>query len=213
MNCDRAWLPLYAVTDRTWLNGRTLYEAVEAALRGGATCVQLREKELDFTAFLRGAMELKKLCSHYAVPLIINDSVEIMLESGADGVHIGQDDGDVREIRRRIGPDKLLGVSAHSAEEAVKAERDGADYLGAGAVFVTGTKPDAGSLSHAALRAICASVSIPVVAIGGISQNNLAQLAGSGIDGVAVVSAIFAAEDVETATQKLRATIRHTLGV
>ena len=213
MNCDRAWLPLYAVTDRTWLNGRTLYEAVEAALRGGATCVQLREKELDFTAFLHEAMELKKLCSHFAVPLIINDSVEIMFESGADGVHIGQDDGDVREIRRRIGPDKLLGVSAHSAEEAVKAERDGADYLGAGAVFVTGTKPDAGSLGHAALRAICASVSIPVVAIGGISQNNLAQLAGSGIDGVAVVSAIFAAEDVETAAQKLRATIHHTLGV
>ena len=213
MNCDRTWLPLYAVTDRTWLNGRTLYEAVEAALRGGATCVQLREKELGFTDFLREAAERKKLCSHYAVPLIINDSVEIMLESGADGVHIGQDDGDVREIRRRIGPDKLLGVSAHSVEEAVKAERDGADYLGAGAVFATDTKLDAGSLSHAALRAICGSVSIPVVAIGGISQNNLMQLAGSGIDGVAVVSAIFAAENEETAAKKLRETIRHTLGV
>ena len=213
MNCDRTWLPLYAVTDRTWLNGRTLYEAVEAALRGGTTCVQLREKELGFTDFLREAAELKKLCSHYAVPLIINDSVEIMLESGADGVHIWQDDGDVREIRRRIGPDKLLGVSAHSVEEAVKAERDGADYLGAGAVFATDTKLDAGSLSHAALRAICGSVSIPVVAIGGISQNNLAQLAGSGIDGVAVVSAIFAAENEETAAKKLRETIRHTLGV
>lgn len=213
MNCDRTWLPLYAVTDRTWLNGRTLHEVVEAALRGGATCVQLREKELDNAAFVCEAAELKKLCCHYAVPLIINDSVEIMLASGADGVHIGQDDGDVREIRRRIGPDKLLGVSAHSVDEAVKAEREGADYLGAGAVFATGTKPDAGSLSYAALRAICASVSIPVVAIGGISQNNLAQLAGSGIDGVAVVSAIFAAEDVEAATQKLRETIRHTLDV
>ena len=176
MKCDKNRMLLYAVTDRAWLGTETLYEQVEQALRGGATCVQLREKELGYEEFLREAVELKELCGRYGVPLIINDSVEIMLQSGADGVHIGQGDGDVTEIRKRIGPDKLLGVSAHTVEEAVRAERDGADYLGAGAVFATGTKPDAGSLSHETLQAICRAVSIPVVGIGGISEKNVARL-------------------------------------
>lgn len=211
MRCDRNDMLLYAVTDRAWLGAHTLREQVERALRGGATCIQLREKELDDEAFLREAIELKALCAGYGVPLIVNDRVEILLESGADGVHIGQGDGDVREIRRRIGPDKLLGVSAHTAEQAVRAEREGADYLGAGAVFATGTKPDAGGISRETLREICAAVSIPVVAIGGVSAANVASLAGSGIAGVAVVSAVFAAEDIEGATAALKALTREVL--
>jgi len=213
MKCDRKWMALYAVTDRAWLNGRTLAGQVEAALRGGATCVQLREKELDRAAFLREARELKPVCARYGVPLIINDDVALAIECGADGVHVGQDDADAAETRRRIGPDMLLGVSAHTVEEALRAERDGADYLGVGAVFPTGTKKDAGVLPFETLRDICAAVSIPVVAIGGVSLDNLGALAGSGIDGVAVVSAIFAAPDAEAAARALRAAVRKELGV
>ena len=213
MKCDRKWMALYAVTDRAWLNGRTLRDQVEAALRGGATCVQLREKELDRAAFLREAQELKPLCAQYRVPLIINDDVALALACGADGVHVGQDDADAAETRRRIGPGLLLGVSAHTVEEALRAERDGADYLGVGAVFPTGTKKDAGVLSHETLKEICAAVSIPVVAIGGVSLGNLSALAGSGVDGVAVVSAIFAAPDAEDAARALRAAVQRELGV
>lgn len=204
MNCDRNSLPLYAVTDRAWLNGRTLSEVVEAALRGGATCMQLREKELERSAFLREAVELSGLCRRYHVPLIVNDDVDVALASGADGVHIGQHDAAADEVRRRIGPDRILGVSAQTVEQAVKAERDGADYLGVGAVFSTGTKPDADDVDYRTLKAICDAVSIPVVAIGGITECNLGRLAGSGIDGVAVVSAVFAAEDIESAARTLR---------
>ncbi len=213
MKCDKRWMTLYAVTDRAWLGERTLHEQVEQALRGGATCVQLREKHLDKADVLREAVALKALCGSYGVPLIINDDVEIMLQSGADGVHIGQDDGDVAQIRRRIGPGKLLGVSAHTVEEAVRAERDGADYLGAGAVFATGTKPEAGNLAYETLKAICKAVSIPVAAIGGISAANVTHLAGAGIDGIAVVSAIFAAEDIEHATAALKALTVEALGL
>ena len=213
MRCDKAWMPLYAVTDRAWLRGRTLIEQAEEALRGGATCLQLREKELDDGSFLREAQELKTLCGQYHVPLIVNDNVEIAMECGADGVHIGQHDAAASEVRQKIGPDMLLGVSAQTVEQAVKAEQDGADYLGVGAVFSTGTKPDADDVSFETLKAICAAVSIPVVAIGGISQNNICKLAGSGIDGVAVVSAIFAAGEIEQATKDLRRTVREELGV
>ncbi len=207
MKCDKKQLALYAVTDRAWLNGRTLAEQVEAALRGGATCVQLREKELDRAAFLREALELKPICARYGAPLIINDDVDLALESGADGVHVGQDDADAAEVRRRIGPDKLLGVSAHTVAEALRAEHDGADYLGVGAVFHTGTKTNVSAMSRETLRAICGAVSIPVVAIGGISLDNLPTLAGSGVTGAAVVSAIFAAPDAEAAARALRAAI------
>ena len=213
MRCDKAWMPLYAVTDRAWLRGRTLIEQAEEALRGGATCLQLREKELDDGSFLREAQELKTLCGQYHVPLIVNDNVEIAMECGADGVHIGQHDAAASEVRQKIGPDMLLGVSAQTVEQAVKAEQDGADYLGVGAVFSTGTKPDADDVSFDTLKAICAAVSIPVVAIGGISQKNICALAGSGIDGVAVVSAIFAAGEIEQATKDLRRTVREELGV
>lgn len=213
MKCDKAWMPLYAVTDRAWLRGRTLCAQAEEALRGGATCLQIREKELDEAGFLREALELKSLCARFRVPLIVNDNVELAIRSGADGVHIGQHDAAASEVRRLIGPDLLLGVSAQTVEQAVKAEADGADYLGVGAVFSTGTKLDADAVSFETLKAICAAVSIPVVAIGGISRKNLAQLAGSGIDGVAVVSAIFAAEDIEQATRELRRAVREELGV
>ena len=213
MRCDKAWMPLYAVTDRAWLRGRTLIEQAEEALRGGATCLQLREKELDAGSFLREAQELKSLCGKYRVPLIVNDNVEIAIECGAAGVHIGQHDAAADQVRQRIGPDMLLGVSAQTVEQAVKAEQDGADYLGVGAVFSTGTKPDADDVSFDTLKAICDAVSIPVVAIGGISQKNICALAGSGIDGVAVVSAIFAAGDIEQAAKDLRRTVREELGV
>ncbi len=213
MKCDRKWMALYAVTDRAWLRGRTLAEQAEAALRGGATCLQLREKELDRAAFLREAVALKPVCARYGVPLIVNDDVELALESGADGVHVGQDDADAAETRRRIGPDRLLGVSAHTVEEALRAERAGADYLGVGAVFSTDTKRDAGVVRYETIRAICGAVSIPVVAIGGVKRENLGALAGSGVDGVAVVSAIFAAPDAEEAARTLRAAVRKELGV
>ena len=213
MNCDKKWMPLYAVTDRAWMGGKTLEEMSEAALRGGATILQLREKDLPHDSFLREALALKALCARYDVPLIVNDDVDIALECGAFGVHIGQHDAPAAEVRRRIGPDMLLGVSAQTVAQAVKAQQDGADYLGVGAVFSTGTKPDADDVSFDTLKAICAAVSIPVVAIGGITLGNIAALAGSGIDGVAVVSAIFAAPDIEKASRALRDAVRKELGV
>ena len=213
MNFDRKNLLLYAVTDRAWLGKQTLARQVELALEGGATCIQLREKQLGEEDFLREAIELKAVCARYGVPLIINDNVEVLLESGADGVHIGQGDGDVPRIRERIGPDKILGVSAHNVEEALRAQQEGADYLGAGAVFATGTKPEAGSLKLETLQAICRAVTIPVVAIGGISQENVIHLAGSGASGVAVVSAVFGAKEIDRATAALKATVRQTLGL
>ena len=213
MKCDKKWMPLYAVTDRAWLRGQTLPEQAEAAIRGGATCIQLREKELDGDAFLQEAMEMKALCSRYGVPLFINDNVDVAIACRADGVHIGQHDAPAAEVRRRIGPDMMLGVSAQTVEQALKAQADGADCLGVGAVFSTGTKPDADDVSRDTLKAICGAVNIPVVAIGGINRDNIRALAGSGIDGVAVVSAIFAAEDIEQAARELRDTVRRELGV
>ena len=213
MKCDKKWMPLYAVTDRAWLRGRTLLQQVEDAIRGGATCIQLREKEMDDHGFLQEALEMKALCSRWQVPLFINDNVEIAIACGADGVHIGQHDAPAAEVRKRIGPDMMLGVSAQTVEQALKAQRDGADCLGVGAVFSTGTKLDADDVSFDTLKAICSAVSIPVVAIGGIKEDNIRMLAGSGIDGVAVVSAIFAAEDIEQASRSLRDTVRRELGV
>ena len=196
-------LLLYAVTDRSWLNGDTLYHQVEQAIRGGAGVIQLREKHLERDAFIAEAKEIKKLCHQYRVPLIINDSVEIALESDADGVHIGQDDTDVPEARKRLGPDKIIGVSAHNVEEAVTAWKNGADYLGSGAVFRTGSKDNVTPLEHEELKAICRAVPIPVVAIGGINEQNVLELSGTGIDGIAVISAIFAKPDIEQAAREL----------
>lgn len=198
-------LLLYAITDRTWLNGTSLYEAVEKSLKGGASCLQLREKSLDTELFLEEAQQMKPLCRSYNVPFIINDNVEIALASDADGVHIGQSDGDIVETRARIGHDKILGVSASTVEEALEAERAGADYLGVGAVFPTSSKNDAESVSFSTLRDICNAVSIPVVAIGGITLDNVSLLTDSGICGIAVISAIYAQKDIQNATRRLKA--------
>ena len=204
-NCDKKDLLLYAVTDRTWLGDETLYQQVEKALKGGATFIQLREKHLCDDAFLKEAVELKELCRRYHVPFVINDNVEIALKMDADGVHVGQSDMEAGNVREKLGSDKIIGVSAQTVEQAVLAEQRGADYLGVGAVFPTGSKDDADDVSHETLKAICEAVSIPVIAIGGISRNNIMELSGSGICGIAVISAIFAQPDIEAATKELRA--------
>ena len=207
MKFAESMLRLYAVTDRSWVGTQALAQQVEQALRGGATCVQLREKELNDTDFLAEAKELKILCARYGVPLIINDNVELALKVDADGVHVGQEDMDARDVRNLIGADKILGVTAKTVEQAQKAQLAGADYLGSGAVFGSTTKPNAKPMSRELLQTICASVSIPVVAIGGIHRGNIASLAGTGIRGAAVVSGIFAAADIEEECFRLRAEI------
>jgi len=204
MKCDKKDLILYAVTDRTWLGNKTLYEQVEEALKGGTTFVQLREKELDNETFLKEAFEIKALCRKYNVPFVINDNVEIAKKIDADGVHVGQSDMKAENVRAILGNDKILGVSAQTVEQAVLAEKMGADYLGVGAVFPTGSKADAEAVSYETLKAICEAVSIPVVAIGGISTSNVSKLENSGISGIAVISAIFGAEDIQSATKDLK---------
>lgn len=204
MKCDKRHMLLYAVTDRTWTGERTLYQQVEDALKGGVTCVQLREKKMDDTSFLQEAMELHALCRRYGVPFIVNDNVDVAIACGADGVHVGQEDMDAGEVRRRTGGSMILGVSVHTVEEAQEAVRNGADYLGLGAVFPTSTKTDVDQMSNETLRAICDAVDVPIVAIGGINRGNIGKLAGSGVDGVALVSAIFSAADVEASCRELR---------
>ena len=207
MKCDKKDLLLYAVTDRSWLNGQTLYEQAEQAIKGGATFIQLREKELDEESFLAEAIEIQKLCRKYQVPFVVNDNVEIARRMNADGVHVGQSDMEAGNVRALLGDGKILGVSVQTVEQAILAERMGADYLGVGAVFHTGSKADADDVSHETLKAICEAVRIPVVAIGGISRHNVSELRGSGICGIAVISAIFAAEDIEGAARELKALV------
>ena len=204
MRCDKGYMLLYAVTDRAWTGKQTLYEQVEAAIKGGATCVQLREKALDEESFLAEAVEISALCKRYGVPLFINDNVDIAVKCGAQGVHVGQEDMAAARVREKVGEGMMIGVSAHSVEEAVEAERNGADCLGVGAMFSTSTKTDVDVLSKETLRDICEAVSIPVVAIGGISKDNISELKGTGVDGVALVSAIFSAEDIESECRLLR---------
>ena len=195
---------LYAVTDRSWLKeGEKLTEVCESVLKNGATFLQIREKDLAADAFEREAAELKSLCGLHRVPFVVNDSVEIAMDIDADGVHVGQSDIRGRDIRAMIGKDKILGISAGTVEEAVAAEKAGADYIGVGAVFATTTKKKAGTVSYELLCEICKAVSIPVVAIGGINMKNMEELKGSGADGIAVVSAIFAAENPGKATAEL----------
>ena len=204
MKCDKENLLVYAVTDRHWLNGRTLYEVVKESLDGGVTFLQLREKDLDDENFLKEAVELKGLCKEYKVPFVINDNVDIAIKMDADGVHVGQSDMEAGDVRAKLGPDKIIGVSAQTVEQAILAEQRGADYLGVGAVFPTGSKADADDVSLETLKAICEAVSIPVVAIGGITLENTPQLEGTGISGVAVISAIYAQEDIRKASEDLK---------
>lgn len=204
MRLDKKDLLLYAVTDRSWLNGETLYSQVEKALKGGATFIQLREKDLDSEAFLKEAKELKKLCKEYNVPFVVNDNVDIAVKIGADGVHVGQSDMQAQDVREKLGKDKIIGVSAQTVEQALLAQKHGADYLGVGAVFSTNSKDDAVNVSHETLKAICEAVNIPVIAIGGIGKHNVMELSGSGIVGIAVISAIFAQPDIKAAAEELK---------
>ena len=203
MKCDKKHMLLYAVTDRAWAKEKSLYQQVEEALKGGVTCVQLREKSLSDEEFLQEAVEIKALCQRYNVPLFINDNVFVALKCGADGVHVGQDDMAVSEVRSIVGENMMIGVSAHSVEEALEAVKNGADCLGVGAMFATSTKADANVLSWQTLHDICHEVDVPVVAIGGLNKDNIPSLAGSGVDGVALVSAIFASEDIESECRRL----------
>jgi thiamine-phosphate pyrophosphorylase len=201
---NRQDLRLYAVTDRAWLNGRPLSEDVEKAIKGGATMIQLREKELGQEAFIEEARVIKKVTDQYHIPLIINDNIEVCLAIDASGVHVGQSDMAAGDVRSKIGPDKILGVTAKTVEQAQAAQAAGADYLGSGAVFGSQTKKDAKSMTTQMLQSIAAAVEIPVVAIGGIDAENISGLNGLGLAGAAVVSGIFAQDDVEAAARKLR---------
>ncbi len=219
---DKKYLALYGVTDRWWVKQKLekagvpvtddalregLLEDTKAALEGGMTYVQMREKGDPMTEdeLLTEALALKALCAEYGVPFVIDDDVELAVKCGADGVHVGQSDMACVEARRALGSAKVVGVSAQTVEQAVQAEKDGADYLGVGAVFPTGSKDDADDVSHDTVKAICEAVNIPVIAIGGISKNNVGQLAGLGLDGVAVISAIYASDDLKAATEDLKA--------
>ena len=204
MKLTNEMLRLYAVTDRTYLCGQTLFEQVEKALLGGATMVQLREKEMDEEAFLKEAASMAKLCHRFGVPLLINDNVTVARLSGADGVHVGQGDMEASSVRRILGRDMIIGVTAKTVEQALLAEAAGADYLGSGAVFGSLTKTNARPMTKEMLKAITNAVSIPVVAIGGINKENIMELAGCGVQGAAVVSGIFARENIEEECRSLR---------
>ena len=211
MNCDRNDLILYAVTDRSWLGESSLYSQVESAIKGGATFIQLREKDLDEADFLSEAKEIQKLCREYNVPFVINDNVDIAAQIDADGVHVGQSDMEAGDVRKKLGADKIIGVSAQTVEQALKAQEHGADYLGVGAVFPTGSKADATEVSHQTLKEICEAVDIPVIAIGGITKENVSELKGSGICGIAVISAIFAQKDIRKASAELKQKVEEIL--
>lgn len=213
MKCDRKHMLLYAVTDRAWVGEQTLYAQVEEALKGGVSCVQLREKDLDEKEFLREARDICKLCHRYGIPFIVNDNVDIAVACGADGIHVGQEDMAADEVRRLAGEEMILGVSVHTVEEARRAVADGADYLGLGAVFPTTTKTDVEQMPNSLLREICGAVDVPVVAIGGINRDNIKSLSGSGVDGVALVSAIFSATDIEKTCRELHMLAERMVGL
>jgi len=208
MKFNKDMLLLYAVTDRAWVGRQSLYEQIEDAILGGATIVQLREKNLSAEDFLMEAIQIKELCHRYEIPLIINDNVDIALKIGADGVHVGIDDEAVLEIRKKAGANFIIGATAKTVEQAVMAEKAGANYLGVGAVFPSPTKKTAIRITNEQLREICSSVSIPAVAIGGISYENVQEIKGGGMDGVAVVSAIFAAENILKSTKMLKEKVK-----
>ena len=204
MNCDRNDLVLYAVTDRAWTGEKTLEQQIEEALEAGATMIQLREKHLSDEEFLEEAKKVKAITERFGVPLIINDNVEVAIRSGADGVHVGQSDMEAGNVRALIGEDKILGVTAKTVEQAKLAESRGADYLGVGTVFPTSTKPDALGITMDTLKEICHAVSIPAVAIGGITKDNIWMFEGTGAAGVALVSAIFGQKDIREATKDMK---------
>lgn len=202
---------LYAVTDRSWVGEMTFSEQIIASLKGGVTMLQLREKELNSEDFLKSAIEVKAICQQYNVPFIINDDVNTAKTCDADGIHVGQSDMNTLDVRKIIGPDKLLGVSVQTVDQALIAQEQGADYLGVGAVFSTSTKTDAKTVSTDIVKAICQAVDIPVVAIGGINKDNISQLSGLGLKGVAVVSALYGANNIEESTKHMRSQVSNLL--
>ena len=204
MRCSDKTMLLYAVTDRAWTGKESLYEQVEKAIKGGVTCVQLREKALDEEMFLKEAKSIRALCHRYGIPFIVNDNVKVAVACRADGIHVGQEDMAAEDVRRLAGEKMLLGVSVHSVEEAKEAVARGADYLGAGAVFSTATNTDVDQMPLEVLQDICRAVEVPVVAIGGIHLENMMELVGRGAKGVALVSAIFSAQDIEGECRRLR---------
>ena len=203
MRLDKKYMQLYAVTDRAWTGNKTLYEQIKEALENGVTCVQLREKNLDEASFIEEAKKICVLCRQYNTPFIVNDNVNVAIASNADGIHIGQDDTGLKDVRKIVGENMIIGISAHTVEEAKFAQENGADYIGIGAVFETSTKNDVDVIPYEKVKSICDAVYIPKVAIGGINAENILKLKGSGIDGVAVVSAIFGAKDIGKATKEL----------
>lgn len=211
MKSDNNKFLLYAVTDRSFLKNETLIEQVEKSLKGGVTCVQLREKNSDYDLFLQEAFEIKELCRKYNALFIVNDNVDIGIKVKADGVHIGQNDMDVLQVRKLVGEEMIIGVSVQTTQQAVLAEKSGADYLGVGAVFETASKKDAIMVSYDTLKEISQNVSIPIVAIGGINRNNIYKLKNSGISGVALISAIFGAEDIKGECEKLKKSLEEIL--
>ena len=213
MKFNKDMLLLYAVTDRSWVGKQTLYEQIEDALRGGATMVQLREKNLGEDEFVKVAVQIKKLCHSYNVPLIINDNADVALKSGADGVHVGIEDAPVSEIRKKAPKEFIIGATAKTVEQAQVAEKSGADYLGVGAVFSSPTKKNAVRITTENLKEICSCTSVPAVAIGGIGLHNVSELFGGGMDGIAVVSAIFAADDIQKATAELKERAKAVVGL
>lgn len=203
MRLDKKYMQLYAVTDRAWTGNKTLYEQIKEALENGVTCVQLREKNLDEASFIEEAKKISVLCRQYNTPFIVNDNVNVAIASNADGIHIGQEDMGLKDVREIVGENMIIGISAHTVEEAKFAQENGADYIGIGAVFETSTKNDVDVIPYEKVKSICDAVDIPKVAIGGINAENILKLKGSGIDGVAVVSAIFGAKDIGKATKEL----------
>ena len=203
MRLDKKYMQLYAVTDRAWTGNKTLYEQIKEALENGVTCVQLREKNLDEASFIEEAKKISVLCRQYNIPFIVNDNVNVAIASNADGIHIGQEDMGLKDVRKIVGENMIIGISAHTVEEAKFAQENGANYIGIGAVFETSTKNDVDVIPYEKVKSICDAVDIPKVAIGGINAENILKLKGSGIDGVAVVSAIFGAKDIGKATKEL----------
>ena len=213
MKFSREMLLLYAATDRKWTGEKTLYQQVEEALKGGATLIQLREKNMPQEEFLKEAREMAALCHRYGTALIINDNVEVALKSGADGVHVGMEDLPVKEIRKQVPGDFIIGATAKTTEQAQRAEKEGADYLGVGAVFPSPTKKNAIRITTEELKKICSSVRIPAVAIGGITSENAGTLVGGGMAGVALVSAVFGASDIERETAGLKKKIQEVVSL
>lgn len=203
MRLDKKYMQLYAVTDRAWTGNKTLYEQIKEALENGVTCVQLREKNLDEASFIEEAKKISVLCRQYNTPFIVNDNVNVAIASNADGIHIGQEDMGLKDVREIVGENMIIGISAHTVEEAKFAQENGADYIGIGTVFETSTKNDVDVIPYEKVKSICDAVDMPKVAIGGINAENILKLKGSGIDGVAVVSAIFGAKDIGKATKEL----------